>query len=583
MSDGTLFDVLARASASAHGVRFLDHHERETFFSYGELHGRSCRAGRWLSEAGVRTGDHVAIVMATGVGFFDAFFGAMACGAVPVPLYPPVRLGRLDDYHERTAAMLAACDAKILVTERRVHRVLGRTVERFQPEYGVASIESLIMTATEPSKPVPLNPDDVAFIQFSSGTTARPKPIRLTHRQVLANVAAITDQILTAYPEVDGRVHGGCSWLPLYHDMGLVGCVFVAMARPRDLTLIPPESFLARPAIWLRALSASRATISPAPNFAYSLCVDRVRADELDGVDLSNWLIALNGAEPVTPSALERFVERFSEYGLPRTSLTPVYGLGEATLAVTFSALDAPWRWRRFDREALVLKGEAVSVRDGGMELVSLGPPLPGFDVCIRDENHDALDEGRLGRVWISGPSIMSGYHRMELENEQVFDADWLDTGDRGFLFGGELYLFGREKDTIVLHGRNYAAQDIERALDGLNGIRAGCCAAVGVLGDAGEALHLLVETPLDDEPARRVLVQQIREAVLERCALPATVVLLERGALPRTSSGKISRVRARELFSADALTPPKRVTALGLTGELVRSFLAHRRARSER
>ncbi|MEO1172757.1 MAG: AMP-binding protein, partial [Myxococcota bacterium] len=430
---GDLLQTLVRAASSSHGVRLIGAGDRVTFYPYRELLLRARVAAGWLSEKGVREGCRVAIVLPTCVEFFDVFFGALICGAVPVPLYPPVRLGRLDEYHERTPEMLRACDAQLLVTERRIKRILGRTVERFRPRLGLAVVEAIARDGAPAEIEGALDPDGVAFIQFSSGTTAQPKPIRLTHRQILANVGAITDAILTAYPERDNFEHSGCSWLPLYHDMGLVGCVFVAMGRPRDLTLIPPELFLADPAIWLRALSRHRGTISPAPNFAYALCADRVRDEDLDGVDLSRWVVAMNGAEPVTPRVLERFVERFGAYGLPKTSLTPVYGLGEASLAVTFSSLDDEWRWRSFDRVALAERGEAELAEDG-LELVSLGPALPGFEVRIRAEGGEGLPPGALGRVWIRGPSIMDGYEGLDDLNQRVFDGEWLDTGDRGFL-----------------------------------------------------------------------------------------------------------------------------------------------------
>ncbi len=572
----TLLHMLQGAATSNARLRLVDIREREQEIPYRKVYDRALAAASDLERAGVRSGDHVALVLPTGIGFFDAFFGAMALGAVPVPLYPPVRLGRLDEYHARTASMLRACEAVLVVTERRIDRVLGRTLELERPKLGTLTLEA--MPRHERREPVFRDPDALGFIQFSSGTTAQPKPIALTHRQILANVTAITTAILDAHPESETLRHSGCSWLPLYHDMGLVGCVFVAMGYHRDLTLIPPEHFLARPALWLRALARHGATISPAPNFAYSLCVERIDDEELDGVDLSRWLIALNGAEPVTPRVLERFVERFSCYGFPENSLTPVYGLGEATLAVTFSALGQRWRWRRFDRGRLAEALEAVEVEEDGVELVSLGLPLPGFGVQIRGDDCALLPDRRVGQVWIRGPSLMSGYHRMDSLNNDVFDDEWLKTGDRGFLDQGELYLFGREKDTVVLHGRNYAAQDIEAALDGLAGVRRGCVAAVGRVREEGEVLQLLVETKLDAPAERADLEERVRAAVFTRCALSAEVTLLARGTLPRTSSGKIARARAREALEAGTLEAPKPVTALRMANELARSYLARRR-----
>lgn len=574
----TLLDILRAAAPSPHGVRFVAGDETTRFYRYQEILDRALRMAGWYRERGIRDGDTVALVLPTGIGFFDAFFGAIALGAVPVPMYPPIRLGRLDEYHERSAQMLAGCGASLLVTERRIHRVLGRTVERYLPPKGVATLEQIALHDFDPIVASPSGTDGLAFIQFSSGTTALPKPIALTHEQVVANVDAIMEQILVAYPEDSEFQHCGCSWLPLYHDMGLVGCVFVSMNRPRDLVLIPPEQFVARPAIWMRALSTWEGTISPAPNFAYSLCVDRVRDEELEGVDLSKWCVAMNGAEPVTPRVLEAFVERFAAFGLRPESLTPVYGLGEASLAVTFSALLEPWSWSSFDRDELADRAMARVVDAGGVDLVSLGPPLPGFDIEIRDGEH-SLGEGALGDVWIRGPSLMGGYLGLDELNAKVFDGEWLDTGDRGFLYRGELYLFGRSKDTIVLRGRNYAAQDVEHALDGMSGIRPGGLAAIGRLEDDGEHLWILAETLLSDSDERAALTDRIQSAVFERCSLACRVELLERGTLPRTSSGKVGRARARELVESGQLRAPKPVNAPRMLAEVFRSMRGHRRS----
>ncbi|MEM6731058.1 MAG: AMP-binding protein, partial [Myxococcota bacterium] len=537
MNPGTLSNLLAHAAASKRGLRLLDRKERATYYAYDEVRDRSLRMASWLRGQGVSAGDRVALILPTSAHFFDAFFGAVHCGAIPVPMYPPVRLGRLDEYHERTSAMLKNCDVRVVLTTRRIHRVLGRTAERTNIELGFVPIDLLDLTDLAAAEPVVPAPDDIAFIQFSSGTTARPKAIQLTHRAILANTMAIRDRILAEHPEADiGFEHSCVSWLPLYHDMGLVGCVFVAMSRPCDLTLIGPDHFLGRPAVWLRALSRYGGTVSPAPNFAYSLCAARVRDEELEGVDLQRWLVAMNGAEPVTPKVLNAFARRFAPFGFSPASLTPVYGLGEATLAVTFGSMRDRWRTQSFDREQLAIERRAVSSQNGGLELVSVGTPLPGYQVDIRAEGQP-LPKGALGEVWIAGPSLMLGYRALDEENQRVWDGDWLNTGDCGFMNEGELFLYGRTKDTIVVRGRNVAAQDIEQALDGLAGVRAGCVAAVGVLGEHGEELLVLVETTLSEPEARATLAREAQAAVSARCSLTAVIEVLDKGVLPRTSS----------------------------------------------
>ena len=580
----TIPSLLIRAAGHPRGVRFVDRSEGDgTLLDYATLLARARGVAGALQRRGLRPGDRVGLVLPTAPTFFDAFFGALLAGLVPVPLYPPVRLGRLDEYHERTAAMLRASGARLVVSDRRIRRLLGRSIALAATELGCEAVESL--DACDPA-PARVAPDDVAFIQFSSGTTVAPKPVRLTHRQVLANVAAIRGAILAAHPEGPSLRHVGVSWLPLYHDMGLIGGVFVGLSHPSDLVLIPPELFVTRPAIWLRAMSRWRGTTSPAPNFAYGLCADRIREEDLEGVDLSSWVVALNGAEPVTPGVLQRFVDRFAPHGFRPEALTPVYGLAEASLAVTFSDLRRPFRTRRFDRKALVCDGLARPA-DDGLPLVSVGPALPGFSLRILDDDGLPLADGRLGRVWVRGPSVMDGYHAMPEATAAALRDGWLDTGDVGFLADGELYLFGRAKDVIVLRGRNHAPQDVEHAIDDVAGVRTGCSAAVGMVADGGDGEELVVfaERRTRGAAADAALAERVAHRITERTGLVASrVVVLEPGTLPRTSSGKIRRAETQRRFLAGELVPPKPVTALRVLGEMLRSRVAFTRvARSPR
>ena len=578
----TLTGFLERAARSDAVVRFLDRREEETTLTYGELYARARQVAGGLLEMGIHPGDRVALILPTGPGFFDGFFGAMLAGAVPVPIYPPVRLGRLDEYHQRTARMLDSVQARLLISDKQIRRVLGKTMELAQPELGLIRVDRIPRRDAE----LPgVAAGDAAFIQLSSGTTMEPKPILLTHRQVLANVQAILGAILEAYPEgPDLPRHSGVCWLPLYHDMGLVGCVMTAVVHAGDLTLIPPELFVARPGVWLRAISRHRATISPAPNFAYGLCADRVQDQELEGVDLSCWKVALNGAEPVTPRVLRRFVQRFEPHGLLPEAVTPVYGLAEATLAVTFSDLRRPFGWRAFDRAQLSTSGEARPT-PGGFPLVSLGRPLPGFELRILDPRGRELQEGRVGRVLVKGPSVMEAYHGRPGATSEALRDGWLETGDQGFVLDGELYLHGRAKDLIILNGRNHAPQDIEQCLDDLPDVRTGCAAAVGWIppGGDGEQLVVLAERASGSTANSAWLRDQIELRVLQRTGLKAAAVqVLEPGTLPRTSSGKIRRCEALRQYQDSALDAPKPVSTVRLLGAMLESHLAMARSRRE-
>lgn len=582
MAERTLGSILEQAAQSRRGFRFLDRRERATFFDYGQILTRARNAAGALQRKGIRPGDKVALVLPTSPGFFDAYWGALLAGAVPVPLYPPVRLGRMDEYHERTARMLTAADAKIVCTDSRIQRILGRCVAQARPALGCVNLSEEPQASFDP---VEGDPDAPALIQFSSGTTRAPKPVLLTHRQILANADAIRNAILASYPEKDGRVHSGVCWLPLYHDMGLIGCVLLAVSHGADLTLIPPELFIARPAMWLRALSAYKGTISPAPNFAYSYCVDRIRDRDLEGVDLSNWLCALNGAEPVTPGALERFIERFSPHGLRDHALTPVYGLAEAALAVTFSDLTRRFGVRRFDHEEL-LAGRARP-DDKGKRLVSVGAPLPNYAVRVLNDEGRPLADGTIGRISVQGPSLMQGYFGNPELTARVLSDGWLDTGDLGFFCDGELYLYGREKDLIIIRGKNYAPQVIEQAVEDLAGSRKGCVAAVGYVPEdrEGEVLLVFLERDSRGDLANDAdLAKRAGRRITEATRLvPDTVVVLDPGTLPRTSSGKIRRAKTLAQHLAGTLSPPKQVSLFRMTAEMLRSSIAFARMGSKK
>jgi fatty-acyl-CoA synthase len=621
----TLTAALERAAsldrgdgAEATGLRFVARDESARFLSWGEIHERSLAVAARLAALSPAPGERIGLVFPTGPAFFDAFFGALLAGCVPVPLYPPVRLGRLDEYHRRTAALLAAAGAPLLLADRRVRRLLGETVERARRggalPFGCRTLDELPAPAAA-HRPASPDPADLALVQFSSGTTVEPKPVALSHRAVMAQVAALDG----LWPALSAERPTGVSWLPLYHDMGLIGCIFPALELPSVMTLIGPEAFVARPAIWLRTLSRYRATISPAPSFAYALAVHKVRDEELAGVDLSAWKVALNGAEAVAPGVLRAFQQRYRRYGLPETALTPVYGLSEAALAVTFSALDRPYTTTRFDREALAREGlareaAAEAPEEAVRELASVGRPLPGFEVRVMAEPREgdgaaagaevappaeappevsrvrpvptasaALPAGGVGRVWVRGPSLMDGYLGRPADTARALVGGWLDTGDRGFLHQGELYLAGRAKDVVILRGRNHAPEEIEQAAWEVPGVRRGCVVAASDLppGAEEEVLVVLVESSRPLPPVDRArLAAACARALLAATGLAAgEVEVLAPGTLPRTSSGKLRRGEALARHRAGELAPPDPVTPLRLAGALARSGLAYARS----
>ena len=544
----------------------IDHH------TYAELLHEAERFAAGLQALGAKSGDRVALVLPTGPDFYIAWFGCVLARAVPVALYPPVRLGRFAEWRARTAEMLVAAECSAVITERRLLGFLGEPVQQLDPPFGcrvVANVQEQGRGVSLIEQPM----GEMAAIQFSSGTTGDPKPVVLTHENMVSNARSIISQL-----PGDSADHIGVSWLPLYHDMGLIGCLLAAVVGRARLTLIPPENFVARPISWLQAISETGATVSVAPNFAFGLVSERVKPEELEGLDLSSWQVALCGAEPVHPKTMDRFSEKLASVGFDSTAITPVYGLAEATLAVSFSALDSKPRWTSFDPERL--ENERIAVPDpDGRQIASLGRPL-NCSLSIRNEAQEVLGEGQIGTVYVKGPGVMAGYLNREDATRAIIDEDgWLNTGDTGFLHGPELYLCGREKDLIIIRGRNHDPALVEQALDGLPGLRSGCAAAFASTAEQADTESLVVVTEVRN--AKQIDTDQVQEEAKQRIQAQTglrvqSLALVEAGTLPRTSSGKIRRAETRRLFEARALTAPNSVGMGLVVRENVRGAMHH-------
>ena len=573
----TLNEMLDAAAQSGESLVFVGRDETDRQIPMEDIwrHARSLAAG--LRGAGVGTGDRVALVLPTCPEFVACFLAVLGAGAIPVPLYPPVRLGKLDEYHHRTAAMLRAVQAALVVTDERIRPLLGVAVANAAPRLGCVTASGLSRAGGhEINQEIKLATDDIALIQFSSGTTHDPKPVALTHENVLYNLAAVAD-----YWASEGTPDPvGVTWLPLYHDMGLIGNLLAAFYRPGPLVLLPPELFLAVPAAWFRAVSRHRGTYTTAPNFAFGLCLKRIRDDELASVDLSSWTLCLNGAEMLSAEVQRRFSERFGRWGFDASAFTPAYGLAEASLAVTMKPANSACKTIGVRAENLA---PADVVEPGSKELVSTGRPLAGVEVEIRDDDSRLVSEDRVGRIFIRGPSVMAGYFGRTDLTEQVLHDGWLDSGDLGFIHDSELFVCGRSKETVIIRGANHAPQDFEAALDGLPGVRTGCAVAVGYVpaGADDEALAMLVETTPGVPPG---LASDVAARILERTGIVVNhVELLAPGTLPRTSSGKLRRLDARTQWRAGTLTPPQKVSVLRLLLAASKGRISHARARWRR
>jgi fatty-acyl-CoA synthase len=568
----TVNDALTAAAQTPSGITFVDLHERETFLSFSEIHARARRIAAALRRLGISSGDRIALVFPTSPAFMDAFFGALLAGAVPVPLYPPFRLGRLPEYHAATSRMIDAVGACLVLADARTRRLLGQAIELSRPRLGCRTLDDLD-TESVGEVQIAVNPDDLGLIQFSSGSTTDPKPVALSHGNLTAQLAALKALL----PPEDRVPQRGVSWLPLYHDMGLIGCLLLAVYHPGPVVLIPPEHFLVRPALWLRAIARHRATLSVSPTFGYAICAKRVRDEELEGMDLSNWRLAVCGAEPVSAESLDRFARRFARFGFDASALRPVYGLAEASLAVTFAPPARPPKSIAVDPTHLAATGDVVK---GVRRIVSLGTPVPGSEIEVRGAHGNLLPELEVGRIFARGPSVMVGYFGQAEATADTIADGWLDTGDLGFVAEGELYVCGREKDLIIIRGANHVAQEFEECLDRLEGVRAGCAVAVGFVpdGEDGEQLLVLAERAKDASrnDGDAVTVERIRRAILEHTGIrPHTVHMLDAGTLPRTSSGKLRRSEALRRSLSGQLTPPRKVGPAKLSAELARSALA--------
>lgn len=531
-------EALAAAAASSEGIVFVDDCEGETTLPYRTLYAQSKEAAGALARLGVSAGERVALVLPTSPEFVSVFFGVLLAGAVPVPLYPPLRLTHFESFQRRTVQMVKSAGASLIVTSERLTPFLHEIAIEAGPSHGLVLAERL----QGPSAAFAAAPDALALVQFSSGTTVEPKPVALTHRQLLANVAAIDAYLSDALgPEIRG-----VSWLPLYHDMGLVGCLLSSVHRASRLVLLRPESFLASPALWLRAITRHRAQVSPAPHFAYGFCTKRVRDGDVEGVDLSSWQLALDGAETVSPEALGRFADRFGPQGFDAEALTPVYGLAEASLAVTFAP--AGRALRRLAHDPARLAGEGA-IFPGKAALVGVGTPVSGVEVELRDDAGRPLPEGRRGRIWVRAPGVMQGYLGQPEATAATLREGWLDTGDLGVVSGNELFVCGRAKEVVVLRGANHAPQEFEACLSQIPGVRPGAVAAFGYRpADAeSEVLGIVAEV---SGPPDEALVARIRGEVCEYTGIvPHGVWLVEAGTLPRTSSGKLRRLEVARTF----------------------------------
>ncbi len=538
-------------------VRVLAEDNVATELTYAELTRAARATGAGLAELGVAPGDSVAVMLPTGRDYFVTFLGILLAGAVAVPLYPPSRPAQLEEHLRRQTGILRNARATLLVSPPEA-RPLTRLVRSSVETLRELRSPSELSTSASSSLPV-AQPDDIALLQYTSGSTGNPKGVVLSHRHLLTNIEAMA-RAARAEPE-DIFV----SWLPLYHDLGLIGAWLGSLHLGMPLVAMSPAMFLMRPVRWLQAISEHRGTLSAAPNFAFELCLRRVQDEELAALDLSRWRIAFNGAEAVNPSTLRRFTRRFEPCGLRAETLLPVYGLAEAAVGLCFSPPGRPFVVDRIERAEFLDSGRARPAQPEdpeAVEFASCGLPLPGYEVRVVDDTDHEQPDRTEGHIQFQGPSVTSGYFRNPEATHELFHGDWLDTGDLGYVADGELYVTGREKDLIVRAGRNLHPDELEAAVGQLPGVRKGCVAVFGVPDEATgtERLVVVAETHETEPGVLADLRNRVIATTVELLATPPDeVVFAAPGTVPKTSSGKIRRAEARSRFEHSRLRPERR------------------------
>ena len=554
---GTLAEVLAWHARvhpeRAHVHLYLADRDDPLPITYAALQRGASAVAASLVARGLEPGQTVAIMLPTSLAYLESFMGIVLAAGVPVPIYPPARASQLEDHLKRHARILDNARVGMLITVPEALRIATALRSRVDCLREVLTPEELTDVAVDFKAPDG-RAEDMAMLQYTSGSTGQPKGVVLSHRNLLANIRAMGQAIDASPSDVF------ISWLPLYHDMGLIGAWLGCLYYAIPTVLMSPAAFLTRPWRWLWAIHRHAGTLSSAPNFAYELCLSKIPDSQLEGLDLSSWRLAFNGAEPISPQTLRRFAERFEPYGFNPRAMAPVYGLAEAAVGLAFPPLERGPLIDRIQRAAFEQHGRATPEPDAdvqALEFVASGQPLTGYEIRIVDPTGRELPEREEGRLEFRGPSTTSGYIHNPAATRALFDGDWLDSGDLAYIAAGDVFITSRVKDVIIRAGRNIYPYELEEAVGDLAGIRKGCVAvfASTELETSSERLIIVAETRETDpgvlDGLRRNIVALASELL---DVAPDEVVLVPPRSVLKTSSGKIRRSACRELFESGQL-----------------------------
>jgi len=516
--------------------------------SYGRLRDEALVLAERLLAAGLAPGERVGLIAETDGAFVRAFFACQYAGLVPATLPLPAPLGGREAYVAQVGRMLQSADAAALLGPATITAWMTEA-----PAEGLRFVGALDDLPAAAGAALPtIGEDDPCYLQFSSGSTRFPTGVLVTHRALMANAQAIIRHGLQVRP-ADRAI----SWLPLFHDMGLVGFVLSPLCCQMSVDLLPTGAFVRRPLLWLDLIGRNGATISYSPTFGFELCARRAEAAGVEGLDLSGWRIAGLGGDMIRTGPLADFAQRFAPAGFSDKAYVASYGMAEATLALTMAPLGQGLGVENLDIGRLERENVAAPAASAARarNFARCGPALPGHKLEIRGDDGQVMPERGVGRVFASGPSLMRGYFRQPEETARVLSADgWLDTGDIGFLDGGEIVLTGRSKDLMIVNGRNIWPQDLEWTCEAeLAAVRSGDVAAFSVPGAEDEQIVVLVQTRSSDPAAREALRSEVEAVLRQRHSVEALVRLVGAHALPQTSSGKLSRSKARASYLAGA------------------------------
>ncbi|MEO3992060.1 fatty acyl-AMP ligase [Pseudocitrobacter cyperus] len=543
----TLAEALDYAAQGCNGMHFYDRRlQLEHTLEYRQLQQHAKAGARRLLSLNIRKGERVALIAETSIGFVEAFFACQYAGLVAVPLAIPMGVGQRASYTTKLQGLLTSCKPAAIISSDEWLSLIDVENIDIPPVHILSHNDFNALPEKETNLPLP-SPDDIAYLQYTSGSTRFPRGVIITHREVMSNLRVIS------HDGIKLRENDRCvSWLPFYHDMGLVGFLLTPVATQLSVDYLRTQDFAMRPLQWLKLITQNRCTVSVAPPFGYDLCLRRVNDKDLAELDLACWRVAGIGAEPIPAQQLKEFGERFSHAQFNPRAFMPCYGLAENALAVSFSAEDAGLQVNEIDRDILERQGKALPPTPETRAVstfANCGKALPGHYIEIRNEQGKCLPEREIGHICISGPSLMSGYFQDPVSQKEIQSTGWMDTGDLGYLLDGDLYVTGRIKDLIIIHGRNIWPQDIEYAVEKELGIHSGNAIAFVT---AQERIVLQIQCRISSEEHRQQMLHALTAHIQSEFGVTVDIEFVPPHSIPRTSSGKPARAEAKRRY----LTP---------------------------